>query len=76
MQVHREVHMPGTSEPASTGDGAQPTDQDDVRARFREALERKQAKTKARENHADGSSKIHEAHGPAASRRTFRRKSG
>ena len=68
--------MPGTSEPASTEDGAQPQDQDDVRARFREALERKQAKAKARENHADGSSKIHEAHGPAASRRTFRRKSG
>ncbi|MFL6144839.1 MAG: DUF5302 domain-containing protein [Labedaea sp.] len=56
-------------------DGAQPAEQD-VRAQFREALERKQAKAKARENHADGSSKIHETHGPAAGRRTFRRKSG
>jgi hypothetical protein len=56
-------------------DGAQPSEQD-VRAQFREALDRKQAKAKARENHADGSSKIHEAHGPAAGRRTFRRKSG
>jgi hypothetical protein len=69
--------MSGTSEPADTqesGDGAAP--QDDVRARFREALERKQAKAKARESHADGSSKIHDAHGPAAGRRVFRRKSG
>jgi Family of unknown function (DUF5302) len=64
--------MSGTSEPADTPEPAE----DDVRARFREALERKQAKAKARENHADGSSKIHEAHGPAAGRRTFRRKSG
>ena len=68
--------MSGTSEPANLeGNGEQP-EEDDVRARFREALERKQAKAKARENHADGSSKIHEAHGPAAARRTFRRKSG
>ena len=66
--------MSGTSEPADT-DTPEPAE-DDVRARFREALERKQAKAKARENHADGSSKIHEAHGPAAGRRTFRRKSG
>ena len=67
--------MPDTSEPASTrDDGAAP--EEDVRARFREALERKQAKAKARETHADGSSKIHETHGPAAARRTFRRKSG
>jgi len=63
--------MSGTSEPADTPEPAE-----DVRTRFREALERKQAKAKARETHADGSSKIHEAHGPAAARRTFRRKSG
>jgi hypothetical protein len=66
--------MSSTSEPADTADTPEPAE--DVRARFREALERKQAKAKARETHADGSSKIHEAHGPAAARRTFRRKSG
>jgi Family of unknown function (DUF5302) len=67
--------MSGTSEPANTQEnGSQP--QEDVRARFREALERKQAKAKSRESHADGSSKIHDAHGPAAGRRVFRRKSG
>lgn len=66
--------MSGTTEPAKDTPAAEP--QDDVRARFREALERKQAKAKSGETHADGSSKIHDAHGPAASRRTFRRKSG
>jgi hypothetical protein len=71
--------MPGTSEPDDTAqDEAQAdgTEAEDVRARFREALERKQAMAKSGANHADGSSKIHEAHGPASSRRTFRRKSG
>ena len=68
--------MSDTSEPADTGQDAQSTPQDAVRARFRAALERKQAKAKSGENHADGSSKIHDAHGPAAGRRTFRRKSG
>jgi hypothetical protein len=66
--------MSGTQEPADTQSDETP--QEDVRARFREALERKQAKAKAGENHADGSSKIHDAHGPAGGRRTFRRKSG
>ena len=50
---------------------------DDVKAKFREALDRK------RQVHAEGQGKgAHEAgkvsgaHGPAASRRSFRRKSG
>ncbi|HXC85597.1 MAG TPA: DUF5302 domain-containing protein [Trebonia sp.] len=50
---------------------------DDVKRKFREALDRK------REVHAEGSgggsrdpNKIHDAHGPARSRRDFRRKSG
>lgn len=72
--------MPGTSEPANTEsetpttDGAEP--EQDVRARFREALERKQAKARSRDDHADGSSKVHNAHGPVGGKRTFRRKSG
>ena len=60
----------------ATGDAGQP-DLDDVKAKFREALDRK------RQVHAEGQGKgAHEAgkvsgtHGPAASRRNFRRKSG
>jgi Family of unknown function (DUF5302) len=61
--------------PADTADG-QP-DLDEVKRKFREALDRKQ------EIHAEGShkggqdsGKIHGAHGPAKSSRQFRRKSG
>jgi hypothetical protein len=49
---------------------------EDVKARFREALERKQAKNRMGEEHADARSKVHDAHGPAGGKRTFRRKSG
>jgi hypothetical protein len=57
-------------------DDAKP-DIDDVKAKFREALDRK------RQVHAEGqgkgsheAGKVSGAHGPAASRRNFRRKSG
>jgi hypothetical protein len=71
------------AEPAQTStDDAPVQDQakpeiDDVKAKFREALDRK------REVHAEGqgkgafeAGKVSGAHGPAASRRSFRRKSG
>jgi hypothetical protein len=49
-----------------------------MKRRFREALERKQQKNTAGNGSASGKdpSKAHAAHGPAASRRSFRRKSG
>jgi len=64
--------------PAAGGaEEAKPSDIDEVKRKFREALDRKH------QAHADGSaqgsrdpSKIHGAHGPAGSRRSFRRKSG
>ena len=65
---------PGADDAAE--DAGKP-DIDDVKAKFREALDRK------RQVHAEGQGKgAHEAgkvsgaHGPAASRRNFRRKSG
>lgn len=56
----------------------EPSAEDDVKRRFREALERKQGKNAASNGSASGKdpSKVHSAHGPAASRRSFRRKSG
>jgi hypothetical protein len=64
------------SAPATSQDEVKPAI-DDVKARFREALDRK------REVHAEGqgkggyeAGKVNGAHGPAASRRSFRRKSG
>ncbi|WP_113699116.1 DUF5302 domain-containing protein [Nonomuraea lactucae] len=54
------------------------TPEDEMKRKFREALERKraqQAGSGAGDRGADPS-KIHGAHGPAASKRSFRRKSG
>jgi hypothetical protein len=58
---------PGTAKP----------DLDEVKRKFREALERKRgthAGASAEGAHDTG--KVHGSHGPAASRRSFRRKSG
>jgi hypothetical protein len=52
--------------------------EDDVKRKFREALDRKrskQAETNERQT-GKGGSKVHGTHGPAQSRRSFRRKSG
>jgi hypothetical protein len=49
----------------------------DVKARFREALERKNHQhTDAVGSAGPGGSKIHDAHGRAGAKRQFRRKSG
>ena len=52
------------------------TPSDDVKAKFREALERKNQKHNPTDDHKDGHSKIHGTHGPADHKRDFRRKSG
>jgi hypothetical protein len=55
---------------------AQP-DMDEVKRKFREALDRKnQAHAEGQSSGSQDTGKIHGAHGPAASRRNFRRKSG
>jgi Family of unknown function (DUF5302) len=55
-----------------------PESSDDVKDKYREALERKRGQQA--ERHADaedrGDSKIHGEHGAAGVKRTFRRKSG
>jgi hypothetical protein len=52
--------------------------EDDVKRKFREALERKQGQNAGANTAASGKdpSKAHSTHGPAGSRRNFRRKSG
>jgi Family of unknown function (DUF5302) len=58
------------------GDGAKP-DMDEVKRKFREALERKhEIQAEGQDRGSRDPNKIHGAHGPAASRRNFRRKSG
>ena len=56
---------------------ATPPDLDETKRKFREALERKhQAHSEGQGKGGRDDGKIHGAHGPAASRRNFRRKSG
>ena len=50
--------------------------QDETKRKFREALERKKANSAGGAGQTDGGGKQSHAHGPAAQRRTFRRKSG
>jgi Family of unknown function (DUF5302) len=49
---------------------------DDTKRRFREALERKKARSSGTADHKDGGTKQPRTHGPAEQRREFRRKSG
>jgi Family of unknown function (DUF5302) len=58
--------------PGDTG-----ADFDDMKRKFRQALERKRsAQTGANAEDAHGTGKVHGSHGPASVRRSFRRKSG
>ncbi|HZQ31060.1 MAG TPA: DUF5302 domain-containing protein [Mycobacterium sp.] len=50
--------------------------EDDTKRKFREALERKNARSSGGEQHKDTGAKRPRAHGPAEHRREFRRKSG
>ena len=50
--------------------------EDETKRRFREALDRKKAKSSGGSDHKDGGDKQSRAHGPLESRREFRRKSG
>jgi hypothetical protein len=50
--------------------------EDDTKRKFREALDRKMAKSSGVADHKDGGGKQSRVHGPAESRREFRRKSG
>jgi len=62
-------------EAAAKPDVADKADFDEMKRKFREALERKKGAHASAEG-ADHTGKVHGAHGPAASRRSFRRKSG
>ncbi|MGB3354949.1 MAG: DUF5302 domain-containing protein [Mycobacterium sp.] len=62
----------GSAESAESSESAE----DDTKRKFREALERKKAKSAEGSAHTDGGPKQPRAHGPVENRREFRRKSG
>jgi hypothetical protein len=49
---------------------------DDMKRKFKEALDKKNAQHRDGEAHLDGDSVVHGSHGPASQKREFRRKSG
>jgi hypothetical protein len=49
---------------------------DEMKRKFREALDKKNAAHREGEAHLDGESVVHSTHGQAAHKREFRRKSG
>jgi hypothetical protein len=67
---------PETDTAAAAQPSGQEPDEDEVKRKFREALERKQSARKGAGTGGTGQSKIHGAHGRAGGQREFRRKSG
>ena len=66
-----------TADATADVEDADKPDLDETKRKFREALERKhQAHNEGQGKGGREDGKIHGAHGPAASRRNFRRKSG
>jgi hypothetical protein len=63
---------------ATSGSDDQPDPRDEVKRKFREALERKQGRAATQGEAAEKAERgtIHRTHGPESSQRTFRRKSG
>jgi Family of unknown function (DUF5302) len=69
--------LPSSDQPDGKGDPAAKPDLSEVKRKFREALERKRgAHGGGTAEGAHDTGKVHGSHGPAASRRSFRRKSG
>ena len=57
-------------------DVAETASGDETKRKFREALDRKNAKAAGGSDHKDAGAKQPRSHGPVESRREFRRKSG
>jgi len=69
----------GKSEKSGKSDADQPsaqTSDDDVKRKFREALDKKHAHGGRDVSDEGEHAKIHDAHGPAKAQQMFRRKSG
>ncbi|MGP3535234.1 DUF5302 domain-containing protein [Microbacterium sp. RD1] len=60
----------------STDDTSAGAASDEVKRKFREALEKKNATQRNGQAHLDGNSAVSHTHGAASTKREFRRKSG
>lgn len=66
----------GSQSSKASGASEPPGSDEDTKRKFREALDRKMAKSSTGSDHKDGAGKQSRAHGAAGNRREFRRKSG
>ncbi len=64
------------AEPEAAAKPSTGADFDDMKRKFREALDRKRGAQTANAEGAHDTGKVHGSHGPASTRRSFRRKSG
>ncbi len=60
----------------STDDKPAGAASDEMKRKFKEALDKKNSQHRRGESNMDGASVVHDAHGPASQKREFRRKSG
>ena len=60
----------------STDDKTSTAASEEMKRKFKEALDKKNATHRDGEAHLDGDSVVHSAHGAAQTKREFRRKSG
>ncbi|CAG7652944.1 DUF5302 domain-containing protein [Actinacidiphila bryophytorum] len=74
----QQAAEPTSEEPDAAAPAAADAEEDEVKRKFREALERKQGSRRGAGGTGNGpdQSKIHGAHGRAGGPREFRRKSG
>lgn len=71
-----ESNAPQGSKSSESSGAGSPGSDDDTKRKFREALDRKMAKSSNGSDHKDGAGKQSRAHGAVGNRREFRRKSG
>lgn len=71
----QEAQGPQGVQGAQETEGSAPSDLDELKRKFREALDRKRSAHATAEG-AHDTGKVQSSHGPAVSRRSFRRKSG
>jgi uncharacterized protein DUF5302 len=70
-----ESAAPQAADAAAEEEAPAKPDLDETKRKFREALERKRGNHASAQG-ANNTGKVHGSHGPATSRRSFRRKSG
>ena len=70
------MSTPDRPDAAKSDAKAETAASDDMKRKFKEALDKKNATHRDGEAHLNGDSSVHGSHGPVSSKREFRRKSG